>query len=142
MYTNAISKINNPTSINEIQLIESQIGISLPNDYKRFLLDTNGGRPQNDVFDRILPEDSNPIETSLRNFLSVDELLRVWNNIKEYEEIEEGMVIPIALTAGSPIVCIGIGEANNGEIYVWDAFGLTLQSSSLQEFIDSLRTEP
>lgn len=53
----------------------------------------------------VLPEDDDPITTSVRSFLSVEELLEDWKNLKEYEEIEEGMVIPIAETAGSPVVC-------------------------------------
>jgi len=77
----------------------------------------------------------------VRSFLSVEELLEGWNNLKEYEEIQEGMVIPIAETAGSPVVCMGIGETNKGKIYVWDAFGLTLQSGSLEAFINSLRPD-
>lgn len=58
-----IHESNPPITDADIQALEQQLNIKFPDDYRRFLLAHNGGRPKPEVF--LIPDHSIPNQSSI-----------------------------------------------------------------------------
>lgn len=108
-----------PTSKEEIARFEARHGILLPIEYKRFLLQFNGGAPEPDSFD--VPGWAHKA-TGMQRFLGIspgdiDDLDRVRN---VYSERVPSDLLPIATDSFGNVIAIGIKAKRRGKIYFWD----------------------
>jgi hypothetical protein len=140
------------TSHEEIAQFENRRGVILPDEYKRFLLMYNGGRPKPNAFD--VPEW--PHENSgLQRFFGIHpgkdyDLEHEWEG---YADRVPGELMPIACDSFGNLICLGIKGGRRGKIYFWDHedeldengrsrqdYGnVYLVANSLGEFLDKLK---
>jgi len=109
---------NKQINIKDIEALEESYGLSLPEDYKQFLLKYNGGEP-----DKYLFKDKN-LGSLVLNVLyginiedSYDELHNV---IKVYKDRIPSSFIPIGDDSGGNQFVIGIKGKFKDKIYLWD----------------------
>jgi SMI1 / KNR4 family (SUKH-1) len=104
-----------------IQNLELRYGFFLPDDYRQFLLETNGG----DVIDGEIDVDGcdyTPTDLNvffgfgvLEPFDDIDKLIVEMNTIRDISKI-----IPIASDSGGSYFCIDVGSAKPGAIYFFE----------------------
>jgi hypothetical protein len=109
-----------PIDATALASFETQFGISLPDAYKQFLLENNGGRPDPAYFD--VP--NWPGEgTLVGDFLGIRSQ-RAANLSFWIEELGDELLpdfIPIADDPGGNFLCLRLTEPDRGAIYYWDA---------------------
>jgi len=106
-----------PIEEKDVAELERKLGVTLPPDYRAFLLRTNGGRPT--------PEDAFGDE----EFGSILDMFYAVKHEEPYSTICHQQrasrnripedLLPIGYDAGSNEVCIGIGPDNYGKVYFW-----------------------
>jgi len=146
-----IVKSKNKLSEARLRLVEQEIGIDLPEQYRIFLLKHNGGQPQPAGFH--FKYESGPYTDSV-----VDCFLAIYNGpydnfedyYRTYKVIESRLplnLVPIAHDPGGNLICICISGSERGSIYFWDhekelqsvlGENVHFVASSFQEFLDSL----
>ena len=106
-----------PTSERALERLERDLGVTLPADYRAFLLRTNGGVP--------FPEDAYHHErysTLVGLFYSVEHERLSFTIAQKRLQLEGRMptdLLAIASDHGSNQICIGIGDDNHGKVYFW-----------------------
>lgn len=137
-----ISKPEVPATLHEIDEFETKFNISLPKDYKEFLLENNGG----DAKFMLFPNKTTYWEggISIDRFFSLNEIEESLKNIESYEDWEpivecmkKGSLI-IAME-GLTNVSIGIKDFNFNSIFVsnyTEGLDIEIISSSFDEFIN------
>lgn len=140
-----------PATLEDISDFEREINSALPSDYKKFLMEYNGGQPQPDSF-RFFSDRNDA--SSVDRFLSLgneknSNLLKYYNNYKD--RIPLGF-IPIAHDAGGNLVIMKL-KTNENKIYFWDheleadegvvpdMSNVYLINQSFSDFIDNLYEE-
>jgi hypothetical protein len=108
-----IKIINKGKKISERDIIATQniLNCEFPGDYRKFLLETNGGKPETNEFD--IPDMDN--SSGINEFLSLNEIAL---QKKQYGDRFCHNVLPIAYAEGGNFVCIAIGE--KAGVYFWD----------------------
>lgn len=143
-----------PLSESDVVQIEAQLGLSLPAEYRGFLLAHNGGYPEPDVFAiRNNPFDDHGL---VHYFLCVEEG-DVYNLIEWVEDFRGRIppdFLPVACDPGGNIICLSISGKDVGKVYFWDHEeevevdedktpgydNVYLIADSFQEFLGSLTT--
>lgn len=101
-------------NIDSIELFELRFGVSLPEDYKQFLLSTNGGRP----VDNIHPK----VQTDVHWFLGLNKE-PLWSslyfNIEIYASRLPPGTIPIAGDSGGNLFVMRLDGEADGTIGFW-----------------------
>lgn len=154
IFTDAQEQLN----IGQIEEIENYVKLSFPQEYKDYLLQSNGGRCEPNVFGFI--ENEEITNSSIDWFLSIYD--GEYDNLKDYIDmykIEEKRIpthiLPIAHDPGGNLICISCGKKDNGYIYFWDHekevdynksddndySNLYLVAKSFTKFIDNLEDE-
>jgi cell wall assembly regulator SMI1 len=118
-----ISKRLSQSGATEESLIrlESEIGHLLPQEYRQFLKDLNGGAPDPSGF--IFETKDGQSDSSVRYFLTLDQneknySLKVF--LSRYKNrIPEG-VIPIGCDSFGNLILIDLGARAVGSVYFWD----------------------
>jgi cell wall assembly regulator SMI1 len=82
---------NSPASVDEIKLAEQRLGVTLPEDYKEFLLIANGFSAPNDIEPGFEPTDKIDFLENIDPFL-----VEVWSEAKLEESIDLARSILIA----------------------------------------------
>jgi hypothetical protein len=124
--------------MDHFQELESAIGTSIPRSLQKLLDNPPQIQAGKNKFLRIVDSDFQQTNI-LQNFLTAADIQRVWNNVKTDPEFLEEKILPFAETLGSALVCIGIGEVNNGEIFVFDYdFFNTKLAESMEKFLEML----
>ncbi|MCV6630146.1 MAG: SMI1/KNR4 family protein [Flavobacteriaceae bacterium] len=123
-------------SISENQLIvlEKEIGKSLPNDYKSFLLKNNGGRPNPNNF-RTLNGD---YETTIHFFCGITQgVYSILDNLILLKSRLSKSMLPIANDNGRNFVLL---NTNTSQIFFFDheTEEIFLVSESFTDFVNSL----
>ncbi|MBP3041173.1 SMI1/KNR4 family protein [Bacillaceae bacterium Marseille-Q3522] len=107
-----------PLISEDIKLFENEYGIKLPDDYKKFLLLNNGGKP---VKRRFKTADGT-ITTSIMLFFPLsDETesnLRSLYNKYKLRKIVPSNLMPIGIDPADSLICLEIGE--NDKVYFCD----------------------
>ncbi len=136
-------------TVEEIELFEKKYSLSLPPDYKQFLLWKNGGTFSGVTVEGPLPVGKYYIGTGCF------ERLRGLNtgfssSIEEWVTDEGSTGVPgnkliIGGLGGGVFLCISCQPEDYGKVYIWDESGdfndpdgLLLVANSFQEYIDSL----
>src|SRR5688572_22217275 len=105
--------------MNDIQALETSIGTTLPAALKAILTNLPAIIPGKDRFMRKV-DDGFDQELSIHRFMSLAEMQGAWNNLKGDTLFSEEKLLPFAETLGSPMICIGFGNENYGQVYVFD----------------------
>lgn len=106
-------KIKKNKRIDESEVIDLEmiIGTKLPTSYRDFLIENNGGIPDENEFDIIECKNSSGVE----RFMSVGQIKSVKKRLKDRFPVNS---LPIANTENGNYICIVTGE--NEGIYFWD----------------------
>jgi len=106
-----------PIEEKDIVELEHKLGVTLPADYRAFLLRTNGGRPT--------PEESFGDEefgSMMAMFYAAKHEDITVNIAQEQYAFNERIpedLLPIGEDRGGSQICIGIGQGNFGKVYFW-----------------------
>jgi len=138
----------------QLDEVEQRLAVSLPDEYRKFLLRTNGGVPEPgglefpdlsedqpgdfdevDLFYSVLVP---PAEFDLRDFESAVRHMR--------SELKLPLdYVPIAMTVNQEIIALGVAGEARGKVYYWAYISAGFDTSffvelaaSLDEFLDSL----
>jgi len=104
----------------DVEQTETKLGVSLPVDYRTFLLRHNGGWPEPSTF----PLENNPSDDHARvhYFLCIEE--EDPYNLIDWAEDFQGRVppglLPIAVDPGGNLVCVSTSGGKSGTVYFWD----------------------
>ncbi|MEZ6138062.1 MAG: SMI1/KNR4 family protein [Pirellulaceae bacterium] len=151
-----------PASESEIAVFETMIGHSLPEDYRRFLLEHNGGSPRPDAFTFNLfgRDEENivmcffPLRDLSLGEVDVEQLdeLRTWpvhcawNDLQHdllhlYEKEIEHPLLPIGTDGSGNYFCIVLSGPQMGAMlfHEHELAETCVLASSFDEFLTSLR---
>ncbi len=105
----------------DVKLFERRYGLILPATYRRFLLATNGGRPERDLFSLKGFEGHSPGRIHVFFGLNdpVESCNLDWNLEVFGDRIPTGL-LPIATTEGADKICLSVDEARSGQVLYWD----------------------
>lgn len=117
MYT--ISESFGPISRDDLEQFEVTSGLSIPENYRKFLLETNGGIPEPDAF--LIPNCETKaivgllygLQTEPPSFDIAHQLLSL------RDRLPEGC-IPIGEDPGGNLLLLGTLDAERGKIFFWD----------------------
>ncbi|MGN6421471.1 MAG: SMI1/KNR4 family protein [Pseudobacter sp.] len=124
--------------MNDIQALETTIGAVIPESLKAIIIKPPVITPGSDRFMRNVDSDFKQ-ELSLHRFMTIAEMQAAWNNLKGDSYFRDQQLLVFAETLGSPMICIGTGANNHGEIYVFDYdFDATRIAGSVDEFLGML----
>ena len=132
--------------------MEAELGISLPEQYREFLLNHNGGYPEPDAF----PIHGNASDEHglVHYFLSIHEgdVYNLMSYVRRFEGRVPEDLLPIALDPGGDLIVLSILGANRGKVYFWEHEeeaqegetpgyeNVYFVASSFYEFLNSLST--
>lgn len=104
----------------EVAAFEKDLGTTLPEGYRQFLLEHNGGRPEPDVIDiEGLPGGSADVQVFFGLGCSIESSNLDWNLAMFRTQFHEDL-LPIACDSGGCIYCISIHGARCGSIVYCD----------------------
>lgn len=128
----------------QVAVLESLIGLPLPDDYRRFLLENNGGSPTPDAIDVNGIQGS---ETDVRVFFGI-------NRDIEAHDIEWRMhimsdrigrrLLPIACDSGNNVFFLSLSGHDRDSVYYHDFWGpgaddeLHLVATSFRSFLEKI----
>jgi hypothetical protein len=109
-----------PITDDQIKKIENRLRISLPQDYKDFLLKHNGGYPDPDAF--IFRRGEKSEEGAVDRFLAIHDGQH--DNLARYLEWYKGRLprnlFPVAHDPGGNLIAISVSGDDVGKVYFWD----------------------
>lgn len=108
-------------TLEEIMAFEIFINHSLPDEYKAFLQQHNGGRIQPDHFKYSHPDDDEAGSVLYRFLgLSRENYFTVENYLITYEQRVPTDFLPIATDVGGNLLCLSLRDDSYGQIYFWN----------------------
>jgi hypothetical protein len=145
-----MKRLHRKVNAADLARFEAKIGQTLPGDYRQFLLESNGGRPEGNTFD--VPEDDNRSEVTLffglrRSEKSGD--LRYERSLMR-DRVPEDM-LPIGSDCCGNLLCLSLRLDTRGQVFFWDHelegdegepptfSNLFKVGDSFKEFFDSLK---
>ncbi len=141
-----------PLTEARISALERKLRIVLPAAYKSFLLLYNGGKPDPDCFP-IRGWDRNP-SGSIHYFDGIDKPINSSNIEWNYRILRGRMpreLFPIAGDGSGNLICISLGGANKGSVYIWNHDeehapptyqNVYFIAETFEAFVDSIYHEP
>jgi hypothetical protein len=105
-------------SANELNEFERQLQVSLPEDYKTFVLNNNGGRPDKSCFTTGNDVSSSDLDW-LFSFEVGESHISIFRNIFLFKDRIPNDLLPIGRDPFGNLICIGL-EDKLGKIYFWD----------------------
>lgn len=135
----------------QIQEFETEFNLKLPEDYKEFILQYNGGYPLENVFENE-QEDEFDINSffSIRNDFDVDSegVMSSKYIIDTHQIIEQNIpnhLYPFGNTPGNQTYCISLAKYDYGSIYIYYLDGRkpeqTYVTFSFLNFIQNLKED-
>ncbi|PTL84233.1 SMI1/KNR4 family protein [Vitiosangium sp. GDMCC 1.1324] len=129
----------------DIKSFERNQTLTLPPPYKEFLLSTNGGRPERDLF-TINGLAGNPFGR-IHVFFGLNDPVTSCNldwNLNVFGDRIPADLLPIATTEGIDKICLLIAGSRTGAIFYWDGHAragernLYFLANDFASFISSL----
>lgn len=109
-----------PATENEIAACERKIGRPIPEPYRSFLREHNGGEPEPYTF-AWTNESGRQVLAQVRSFFSVaDDEEGLVECFETYRNRVPEDLFPIASEAGSNLVLLGVSGEHLGRVYYWD----------------------
>jgi cell wall assembly regulator SMI1 len=104
----------------DLTAVERQLGITLPSDYRRFLLTHNGGHPEPDTFP--LSSFTEGDFGVLNRFLGIregeyDDLVNYYTKV--FRDRVPRNLLPIANDPGGNLICLSVSGPDRGKVYWW-----------------------
>jgi cell wall assembly regulator SMI1 len=99
---------------------ENDLGFLFPSDYRRFLLEFNGGKPTPNML--VIP--GNDEEVAIESFLGIgrrDLDLNIWTPELRHSLDMPKEYIPIAFDPGGNNLIMTSAQCGDSEIYYWDS---------------------
>jgi hypothetical protein len=138
-----VKEINNSWNEDHIKNLESKYNIKLPQDYSFYLQHYGNDYIKEDYY--FIPSEGLSNEIKLTQF-EIDSFYGLYNdenNIEDkidfYKNVLPADLIPIADLPGGDLVCIGMKDDTQNEIYIWfhemDGENIYLASDSFKSFI-------
>lgn len=113
-----LSPTGKPAAEADIRQLEAQLGVTLPHEFRAFLLSTNAARPESNAF----PVGKSGRHGSVQTFLGLG--AEVTANLGEKMVAFAGRlpkgVLPIAEAEAGDLICLGIKGGRQGVVYYWD----------------------
>ncbi|WP_338266122.1 SMI1/KNR4 family protein [Corallococcus caeni] len=128
----------------DLAAFEQRYALKLPVPLREFLLTTNGGRPERDLF-KLQGVPGNPFGR-IHFFFGLNDPIEScnldWNLEVFRDRLPQGM-LPIATTEGADKICLAVSGAGTGRVFYWDAHarGVHLLAEDLDTFISALRSD-
>lgn len=141
-----------PTAdVESIAAFEVKTGLILPEDYKRFLRERNGGRPQPSAFDvPNWPGEWSDVGDFFALYSGKECNLEAWHEMLRHR-LPHGF-LAIADDPGGNFICLGTTPPYNGKVYYWDSSNdwdipegadtLFEVASGFETFLDNLKEPP
>jgi SMI1-KNR4 cell-wall len=107
----------------DVRSLEHEIGFSLPEDYRRFLLRYNGGIPRPGAF-RIRGMPGNPYGV-IQVFFGIDRDIDSSNLKWNYEVFSQdgpADLLPVACTPSGDVICLTSSGQGAGSVVLWDYY--------------------
>jgi len=104
-----------------IQQLEAKLGSRLPEDYRRFLTDLNGGRPDPSSF--VFETKAGLNDSAVRYFLTLDSgeiRYTIPNYLNTYKDRIPKGVLPIGCDSFGNLVLLDVCSKSPGSVYFWD----------------------
>lgn len=140
-----VTSSNENLSLEQIEQFEARNNLKLPEKYKSFLLQWNGGYTEPSLF-RISEEQGASVVNVLNGIGDMYDNLDKVIDIYEYR-LPEGF-IPIGDDPGGNVICLGTKEPYTETIYFWDheeepedsedMSNMYLLANDIFEFLDNL----
>lgn len=105
--------------INELSILEKKIGISLPEDYRKYLINNNGAEFERDVFLINEIEGESRIH-HMRGILYEPQYASLFNYYKIYNQTLNEKFLSIAEDAFGNQILLKLKDPDRGAIYFWD----------------------
>lgn len=136
----------------DILLIEKELQVSFPEDYKEFLLIHNGGEPADEIGLSFLETDYETNEQfeqeiDIQSFSMLEELPEFYENLIGEVLPEDAGYISIACDSCGNDILLCVDNTNFGRVYFGDHdmldpetdyLGLSLIANSFTDFVNSL----
>jgi hypothetical protein len=107
-------------SESEISNFEKDLGMALPEQYRQFLGEFNGGIPTPDIVDVDgLPGTSTDVQVFFGIRRSVESSCLDWNLASLAERLDPGL-LPIACDSGGSVFCLSLRESDYGAVLYCD----------------------
>jgi hypothetical protein len=104
-----------------IQQLENELGHRLPEDYRRFLVQTNGGRPERARFAiQTLDGSTDSIVDWLLTLDIREQLYTIRKYRRMYEDRIPNGMIPIGCDPFGNLILLNIVAKDFGYVYFWD----------------------
>jgi cell wall assembly regulator SMI1 len=146
-----MEKPRSPLRREDITRVERQLGVIFPEDYRRFLLRYNGGRPKPDLF-RI--EAAGPEWDDIMNWFYCINPGDMYGLVENNDELLRSRMPPELIAIGDdPLgnqICIAVKGSKKGSVYFWDHENeapdgeepwwenVYLLADTFEKFVDSL----
>ena len=127
-----------PLDTERLRAIEAKLGVTLPDDYRAFLHEHNGGSPEPSDF--VISDDEGEDTVSVLYGLHRDANYSLEGNLAAYKTHIPRSMIPIGEDPGGNQLCLGLVGAERGRVYFWDHETLNINeiAPSFSAFLDSL----
>lgn len=132
----------------DLNAFEQRSGLALPLPLREFLLATNGGRPERDLF-KLQGLPGNPFGR-IHFFFGLNDPVESCNldwNLEVFRDRIPPGLLPIATTEGADKVCLSVTGATAGQVLYWDAHArpgthsVHFLAEDLGTFISALRSD-
>ncbi|MGZ3460387.1 MAG: SMI1/KNR4 family protein [Archangium sp.] len=110
-----------PLNEEDVRSFEKEHGLTLPASYREFLLATNGGRPERDLF-KLNGLEGNPLGR-IHIFFGLNDPIASCNldwNLDTFGDRIPANLLPIATTEGIDKICLSVTGHRTGAIFYWD----------------------
>lgn len=137
-----------PLNEEDVRSFERKSGLALPASYKEFLLATNGGRPERDLF-MLNGLEGNPLGR-IHIFYGLNDPIPSCNldwNLEVFRERIPVNLLPIATTEGADKICLLVAGDRPGAIFYWDGHARTGErnlyflANDFASFLSSLQAD-
>ncbi|RKH30568.1 SMI1/KNR4 family protein [Corallococcus sp. CA041A] len=132
----------------DLDAFEQRFRLKLPLPLREFLLATNGGRPERDLF-KLQGLPGNPIGR-IHFFFGLNDPIESCNlewNLEVFRDRIPPGLLPIATTEGADKVCLSVTGATAGQVFYWDAHArpgtnsVHFLAEDLDTFISALQSD-
>jgi hypothetical protein len=102
----------------QIEDLEGKVGATVPLDYRRFLAESNGGRPLPSAFEG--PNGDGSVVNWFFTLNREEQTYFILRRIEVYQDRLPPKLLPIASDPFGNLVLLDLGTKSVGSIYFWD----------------------
>src|ERR1700722_8832612 len=109
---------NDPVSENVLKAIEEFWGYTLPQNYRKFLLEYNGGEPSNKVFNFKDQTDGSCLDTFFGIIKSFNDNILLKQQLSSIRVPEN--TLPVGNDTFGNLILLSVKGPDRGKVYFWD----------------------